>query len=96
MIKKILDLPYDVILYTIECDHCGKNLMENNGLYGFDNTEEIEIEAEYNDWSEKNGCHYCPDCQQLKSCDGYDEDSDPKVAKNTLAEMNHDYETACR
>ena len=93
MIKEVENTGRLESIYTIECDHCGKNLMENNGLYGFDNTEEIEIEAEYNGWIEIDGKHTCTDCLQL---DGMDECGIPESVKNAEAEERHDYETACR
>jgi hypothetical protein len=51
----------EVKVYSIICDSCKKDALEDSGYCGFNDTDAICID----DWATEGDQHYCPDCHSF-------------------------------
>jgi hypothetical protein len=65
----------EVIMYTIVCDGCGKDVNEGSEYSGWNEENYVEEIRQEADWEKVDDEHYCTDCFE------YDDD-DNLVIKN--------------
>jgi len=71
------------VFYGLKCNRCG-SMHENSDGYTYMMDEgQILEDALENEWAEKDGKHYCPNCYIPSE----DEDSDEIVVKPTYPEL---------
>jgi hypothetical protein len=52
----------EVTMYTVICDNCGKDVMEDQEYAGWNDKDFAELEATESDWIKEKDNHYCNDC----------------------------------
>lgn len=52
----------EVIMYTIVCDNCGKDVNKDAEYSAWNDKNYAEEVAMESDWIKENDKHYCPDC----------------------------------
>ena len=55
----------EIKVYTICCDNCGKDALEDSEYCGFNSTDAICID----DWATEGDLHYCPNCFEYNESD---------------------------
>lgn len=65
----------EIIMYTIICDGCGKDVCEGSGFGGWNDAGYVKDIAMEEDWISEDGKHYCTDCYE------YDDDDNLIIHK---------------
>lgn len=58
-----------ITMYQIVCDRCG-NVFEGTDTHSALFADECSDIADYSDWEEIDGNHYCPDCYEVEIVNG--------------------------
>lgn len=58
-----------ITMYQIVCDRCGK-VFEGTGTLPALFADKCSVIADYSDWEEIDGKHYCPDCYEVEVING--------------------------
>lgn len=58
-----------ITMYQIVCDRCNK-VFEGTDTHSALFADECSDIADYSDWEEIDGKHYCPDCYEVEVVNG--------------------------